>query len=253
MSRRTVALIFTAALVLLVAVAAVVFALRDRADPLAASSAVRAGAASGSGGPASPVKAVSTAADLDAAADAVGFHVTGGADVGLVEGLPARTVLPAPSRSLLHVGAMAPDFTLAATDGRQVRLSDYRGRTVLLEFSATWCSHCQAEAPHLLRLYAALPKDRIAFLSVNGDSEDAASVHAFSRYFGLPWPELLDPGSPRGSFSRQGGIGPVSAAYGLALFPTFYIVDPEGRIAWRGDREQPDALLLEEIRDAAGL
>ena len=222
---------------LLVAVVAVLFALRDRADPLAASSAAKTG----------------TAAGLGVAADAVEFHVTTGPDVGLVEALPARALLPAPSRSLLPVGAMAPDFTLAATDGRQVRLSDYRGRTVLLEFSATWCSHCQAEAPHLRRLYEALPIDTVAFLTVNGDSEDAASIDAFSRYFGLPWPTLLDPGSPRGSFSRPGGIGPVSAAYGLALFPTFYVIDHEGRIAWRGDREQPDALLLEKIRDAAGL
>jgi peroxiredoxin len=240
-------------LVVLVITAAAVFALRGRAEPLAASSAAITDAARGSGKPAPPSNTPGDAAEFDAAADAVGFRVTTGADVGLVEALPARTILPAPSRSLLPVGAMAPDFTLTATDGRQVRLSDFRGKTVLLEFSATWCSHCQAEAPHLLRLYAALPAEKIAFLSVNGDSEDAASVHAFSRFFGLPWPSLLDPGSPRGSFSRQGGIGPVSAVYGLALFPTFYIVDPEGRIAWRGDREQPDALLLEKLRDAAGL
>ncbi len=228
--RRTVALIVTAALVLVVVSTAVIFAVRDRADPLAAS------------------PATGIPPDRASSVDAVGFHVTTGSDVGLVEALPARTLLPAPSRSLLPVGSMAPDFTLDAADGRRVRLADYRGRTVLLEFSATWCAHCQAEAPHLLRLYTALPADKVAFLSVNGDSEDAESVLAFSRYFKLPWPSLLDPGSPRGSFNRQGGIGPVSAAYGLAYFPTFYVIDPEGRIAWRGDREQPDALLLEKIR-----
>jgi peroxiredoxin len=250
-SRRAIALAVTGVLVVLVAVMAVVFALRDRADPLAASSATSV--ARGSPGPASPTIAAGDPAGLDAAADAVGFHVTTGPDVGLVEALPAGALIPAPSRSLLPVGAMAPDFTLAATDGRRVSLSDYRGKTVLLEFGATWCAHCQAEAPHLLRLYDALPAEKVAFLSVNGNSEDAASVHAFSRYFGLPWPALLDPGSPPGSFRRQGGIGPVSRAYGLALFPTFYLIDPEGRIAWRGDREQPDALLLEMIRDVAGL
>jgi peroxiredoxin len=190
--------------------------------------------------------------DLDKAADAVGFQVTTGADIGVIENLPAETTLLPPSRTLLPVGAVAPDFTLRTPEGAAVRLADYRGKVVLLEFFATWCPHCQAEAPHLLAMYQSMPTSRIAFLAVNGDSEDAASVHAFGRHFGLPWPELLDPGSPPGSFSQQGGIGPVSRAYGLSLFPTFYIIDAKGRIAWRGDREQPDGLLRARLLDASG-
>ena len=54
---------------------------------------------------------------------------------------------------MLPVGAAAPDFLLSTATGQKVRLSDYKGKTVLLEFFATWCPHCQAEAQHLIRLY----------------------------------------------------------------------------------------------------
>src|SRR5512145_1027192 len=93
---RTIALVVTGALVLLVAAAAVVFALRDRADPLAASSASTTGVARGSPGPAStvsPSNVETGAAGLGAAADAVGFRVTAGPDVGLVEALPAEALI----------------------------------------------------------------------------------------------------------------------------------------------------------------
>lgn len=191
-------------------------------------------------------------APLVKAADAVGFHQTTGPNVGVVETLPADATLLPGSPSLLSVGAQAPDFSLLTPTGEQVRLSDFRGRTVLLEFFATWCPHCQAEIPHLMRLFSALPRDRFAFVSVNADSEDAASIYAFHRWFGIPWPTLLDPGKRGGSFSQAGSAGPVTESFGVALYPTFYIIDANGRIAWRGDREKPDALLLRELTRASG-
>jgi peroxiredoxin len=209
--------------------------------------------------PRSTVAAVSHAqaddpsvAALARAADSVGFRQTTDTNVGVVELLPATTTLLAPSASLLPVGRQAPDFSLQTATGKNVRLSDYRGKTVLLEFFATWCPHCQAEAQHLQRLSAALASHPVAFLSVNADSEDAPSIYAFERYFGITWPALLDPGSPAGSFSKAGGAGPVTQAFGVALYPTFYIIDPVGRVKWRGDREQPDALLLQKLIDATG-
>jgi len=227
--------------------------------------ALIAGTRGASPGPQVTVQAVSAAAAspqvtpsastkdaLAAAADALGFRQTRAENVGVVENLPPDTQLLAPSKSMLAVGAAAPDFTLSTATGERVRLSDLRGKTVLLEFFATWCPHCQAEAPHLTKLFESLPAAVFAFLSVNADSEDPASLYAFDRFFHIPWPTLLDPGTPAGSFKQAGGAGPVTAAYGVALYPTFYIIDAKGRVAWRNDREQPDMLLSQKLHEVAG-
>jgi peroxiredoxin len=190
-------------------------------------------------------------ASLVQAASKVGFHPTTEAGTGLIESQPASAA-PAPtSTALLPVGSKAPGFTLKTPQGASVSLSQFRGKVVLLEFFATWCPHCNAEAPHLDRIYASLPKSRYAFLAVNGDGETAPSVFAFHRYYGMRYPALLDPSSQPGSFSQAGASGPVSRAYGLQAFPTFYIIDARGRIFWRSDGEQPDVLLRQELAKAA--
>jgi len=185
-------------------------------------------------------------------ADAVGFRPTTEPGVGTIETQPASAAQPPSSPSLLPVGSTAPNFALKTPTGQVVRLADYRGKSVLLEFFATWCPHCAAEAPHLGKLASTLAASRDAFVSVNADGENAASVFAYHRYFGLSFPALLDPSSQAGSFSRPGGAGPVTKRYGVQSYPTFYVIGPGGRITWRSDGEQPDALLRLELLRAAG-
>src|SRR6185295_7440738 len=207
--------------------------------------------------PASPPARSIAAADLNApsslvkAANKVGFVPTTEPGVGLIESRPASEASPPSNRSLLPVGTTAPGFTLETPQGQRISLQSLRGKPVLLEFFATWCPHCNAEAPHLRRLYASLAKDRYAFVSVNADGEHAASVFAYHRYFGLPFPALLDPSSQPGSFHRQGAPGAVTTAYRIGAYPTFYVLDPSGRITWRSDGEQPDALLRLQLAKAA--
>ncbi|HUZ83785.1 MAG TPA: TlpA disulfide reductase family protein, partial [Gaiellales bacterium] len=167
------------------------------------------------------------------------------------ESKPASDVQSPAGPDLLPVGSIAPDFTLRTPEGSAVTLSRLRGRAVLLEFFATWCPHCQAEAPHLRRLALRLGTADYAFVSVNGDGETGPSVYAFHRYFGLPYPALLDPGTRPGSFTSAGAPGRVTGRYGVQAFPTFYILDRAGRIVWRSDGEQPDAFLLQQLRRAA--
>ncbi len=237
---RTIVLLATGAVVLVGIVVAIVVALSSGAGSLP--SGAQIASAAGTSGPVS----------LAAAAAAIDFHPTLEPGVGQMEGLPASAAHPPLNKDLLPVGSEAPAFSLKTPTGKTVSLADYRGKAVLLEFFATWCPHCQAEAPHLAQLASSLSPSRYAFVSVNADGEDAASVYAYDRYFKVPYPSLLDPSSRPGSFYQAGGAGAVTSAYRVQDFPTFYIIAPDGRITWRSDQEQPDALLLRELEHAAG-
>ena len=91
-------------------------------------------------------------------------------------------------RSLRHgsVGAMLPEVTGKRLDGREERLSDYRGRIVLLDFWATWCGPCVADFPKLRELVAKLPADRFALVSISGD-EELDTVTRFIEDKPMPW------------------------------------------------------------------
>ncbi len=184
---------------------------------------------------------------LIAAANRIGFHTITEPGTGLIESQPASAAVPPSTSDLLKPGTTAPPFTLKTPQGQTVSLSDFHGHPLLLEIFATWCPHCQAEAPHLRALANQLQPKGARFVSINGDSETAPSVFAFHRYFGLPYPALLDPGHPTGSFTRSGGAGPVSSAYQLRAFPTFYVITPSGKVYWASDGEQPDALLRQKL------
>ena len=212
------------------------------------------------------------------AAEAVGFQPPSASGTGQIENEPAASA-SSTGAGLLDVGAQAPDFTLRTPAGTPVRLAALRGKSVLLEFFATWCPHCAAEAPHLRKLadsldpkrygvvaidgsgegaptvFAyhasyALPRSRVAFVGVDANGGDAPSVFAYHVYYDLPFPAVLDPGGTTATFPSHGSPGTVSKAYRISTYPTFYVVDPQGRIAWRGAGEQPDALLRRELRSA---
>ncbi|HEY3962557.1 MAG TPA: TlpA disulfide reductase family protein [Gaiellaceae bacterium] len=190
-------------------------------------------------------------AALISAAQSVGFHPTTEAGVGEIESKPASSAQPsATAEGLLAVGTYAPNFTLQTPQGANVSLTSYRGHAVLLEFFASWCPHCNAEEPHLTSMARSLNGKGIRFLAVNADGETAPSVYAFHRYYGMPYPALVDPSANPGSFNSPGSAGQVSTVYKVEAFPTFYVLDKTGKITWRSDGEQPDALLKQEVLKA---
>lgn len=114
-------------------------------------------------------------------------------------------------------GMFAPDFEVTTLDGEQVRLSDYRGSRVMLNFWATWCPPCRAEMPDMEKLYG---KEDITILGVNMTSTESSEevVHEFVDEFGLTFPILLDESSD------------LTSQYKIAAYPTTYMIDSEGRI-----------------------
>ena len=119
------------------------------------------------------------------------------------------------SRIAPEIGAQAPDFALRDLEGNEVRLSDYRGRTVLLTFWATWCGPCRLEMPTFEGRFQELKDDGFTVLGLNYD-EPAEDVSAFRDELGLSYPLLLDPG------------GSVQRLYRIRGYPSSIFVDPQG-------------------------
>jgi peroxiredoxin len=135
----------------------------------------------------------------------------------------------------------APDFTLRDDDGKAHRLSDYRGKVVVLMFWATWCPPCRYEMPSMERARRKLEGQGVVILGVNV-GEDEATVFAFTGRYPVKFPLLLD---------RDGA---VIARYPVIGLPTTYIIDPAGNVTHRaiGGREWDDDGLLDQLRRLRG-
>lgn len=116
---------------------------------------------------------------------------------------------------LVKEGSVAPDFELANLSGETVRLSDYAGRPVVLNFWATWCAPCRVEMPELQRAHEEFGDDGPILLTINQE-EPADRVREFFNDISLTLPALLDP------------KGRVGLTYGAVFLPTTVIIDPDG-------------------------
>lgn len=118
-----------------------------------------------------------------------------------------------------EVGAQAPDFELIDLGGESVRISDYLGKPVLVNFWATWCAPCVLEMPNIQKYYERYP-GAFSVIAVNAD-ESRNTVEGFVEDMGLTFPVVLDPGSK------------VQTLYRLLGYPTTYFLDAEGMVQFR--------------------
>lgn len=120
----------------------------------------------------------------------------------------------------LMKGNIAPDFVLESLDGEERKLSDYRGKKVILNMWATWCPPCREEMPDMQQLHEQYGDGDVAIVAVNLTSSEQAieDVTEFVEEYGLTFPVLLDP-------KEQ-----VSGRYQIVSIPTSYILDVEGKI-----------------------
>ncbi len=121
----------------------------------------------------------------------------------------------------LGVGEKAPDFKLQTLDGKEVLLSDYRGKKVILNFWATWCPPCKAEMPHMQSFYEEQAEEsNVEILAVNLMSQDNGkkAVADFVKQYGLTFPIPLDES------------GTAGERYDIVTIPTSYIVNTDGTI-----------------------
>jgi peroxiredoxin len=134
----------------------------------------------------------------------------------------------------------APDFALKDIDGKTHRLSDYRGRPVIVNFWATWCPPCRKEMPSMQRAWETIEQQGIAMLAVNvGEDED--TIFAFTANYPVEFPLLMDMDSK------------IVQQWSVRGLPTTFVVDPRGRLAYRaiGGRAWDDPRLLDQVRALA--
>ena len=140
---------------------------------------------------------------------------TANADIGTLEALRAGDM----RKLQIHSAARpAPDTVFLHGDGSELRLSDYQGKVVVLNFWATWCAPCVREMPELDRLNAALAPVGIDVLAASMDRAGHSAIAAFYEKIGIT--NLAALHDPKGTAAR---------ALGIRGLPTTLIIRPDGQ------------------------
>jgi thiol-disulfide isomerase/thioredoxin len=138
-------------------------------------------------------------------------------------------------------GQPAPDFQLTSLEGKSMKLSDFRGKAVLLNFWATWCEPCKIEMPWFVELQKEYGPQGFQIVGVAMD-EDANSndIAKFARQLGVNYPVLLGKDSVGQSY---GGVG---------VLPTTFFIDREGKLVAREFGLQSRSVFVDHIKEALG-
>lgn len=131
--------------------------------------------------------------------------------------------VPADYGYIVKIGQSAPDFTTVTADGKTVKLSDFKGKVVMLQFTASWCGVCRREMPHIEKEIWQKHKDNPDFALFGIDlDEPKEKVQQFARDIPVSYPLLLDP---------KGGIFYRYAEKGAGVTRNV-IIDKTGKIAY---------------------
>ena len=112
----------------------------------------------------------------------------------------------------------APDFELKDLDGNFVKLSDYKGKVIIIDFWATWCGPCRRGIPEFIELQSEYGEEQLVILGVSVDQGDLSVVPAFAKNYGINYPILY------ANEDIQRKYGPIRS------IPTAFVVDTSGKV-----------------------
>jgi peroxiredoxin len=123
---------------------------------------------------------------------------------------------------LVKAGTAAPDFMMKTPDGKDFQFSkSAQGKTVVLDFWASWCPDCRKDAPEVVRLYEAYRPYGIEFIGISMDTDVEAWKKAIEK-FGITYPQV----SELKKFKETD----IAKAYGVNWIPSMVIVGPDGQV-----------------------
>jgi cytochrome c biogenesis protein CcmG/thiol:disulfide interchange protein DsbE len=137
-----------------------------------------------------------------------------------------------------HDRRPAPDFNLKDADGKAVKLSDYKGKVVLLNFWATWCGPCKIEMPWFVELQKEYGPQGLQIVGVAMDDASKDEITKFVKEMGVNYTILL-------------GKESVGQEYGgVNVLPTTFFIDRDGKIVAREFGLQSRGLFVDNIKKA---
>ncbi len=141
-------------------------------------------------------------------------------------------------RTNLGPGRMAPEIAMPDPDGKTRKLSDLRGKVVMIDFWASWCRPCRMENPNVVKLYKKYHDKGFEIYSVSLDKDRTQWLRAIDQD-GLEWANHV---SDLNGWTSSGG-----ATYGITSVPSTVLIDRQGRIIARNLRGEQLANKLKEI------
>lgn len=133
-----------------------------------------------------------------------------------------------PIKGKLKVGDAAPNFSLLGSDGKTYKLSDFRGKTVVLDFWAMWCGPCKKKMPKIQKLHNLYQKKNvevIGMLAMNPGAEKKAKAYFAEKNY---------------TFKLLYGNRKLTKDYGLQFLPTVIVIDKKGKIVYLTTKPNPN-------------
>ena len=123
--------------------------------------------------------------------------------------------------SLVQPGTVAPDFKMNTIDGKPFQLSELKGKTVVLDFWASWCPDCRKDAPAVVKLYNAYHSKDVVFVGVSMDT-NVDAWRKVAKQFGIEYLQVSE--------LKKFHDTDISKAYGVKWIPSIVVINPEGKI-----------------------
>jgi peroxiredoxin len=136
----------------------------------------------------------------------------------------------------VKIGKQAPDFNITTLEGNNIKLSDFKGKFVFIDFWGSWCAPCLREIPHVKTLYSKVSRNKLEIIGLAGNDKEESLKKCIAENE-IKYPNAL-------------ASSTLLSEYGIRMFPTSFLINPDGKIIRMNMRGESELnLIAEEIEN----